>query len=143
MDRAAYDPYAAVFSITICTAARRPIFADHRYARPMFASILEGPLASEADLFAACLMPEHLHLRLMPTATNAISLIGRWKIFSTNLLHRLGHTGPVWQRSFHDHALRGDEAEATVAFYIANNPVRRGLVAEWSHYPYAWLKWGS
>jgi len=143
MDREAYEPYGGVFLLTICTVERRPIFADHRYARSVFESILAGPLACEADLLAACLMPEHLHLLLMPTETNAIPLINRWKIFTTNLLHRLGHAGPVWQRSFHGHALRGDEAESTVALYITNNPVQRGLVTEWKRYPYAWLKWGS
>ena len=30
-----------------------------------------------------------------------------------------------------------------VAEYIINNPVRRGLVAEWQDYPYSWAEWVS
>jgi hypothetical protein len=54
-------------------------------------------------------------------------------------MHRLGWQGPVWQRSFHDHALRSGEDPAQAALYVVNNAVRRGLVDEWQQYPYAWL----
>jgi len=34
----------------------------------------------------------------------------------------------MWQRSFHDHGLRKEEALEDVARYIWENPVRKGLV---------------
>jgi len=88
-------------------------------------------------------MPDHLHLLVIAKQTNIIDLLDRWKSFTTNLLHGIGLRGPVWQRSFHDHALRREEAMRQVAEYIINNPVRRGLVAEWQDYPYSWAEWVS
>jgi len=52
-----------------------------------------------------------------------------------------GWKGKVWQRSFCDHALRKDEDVTKVAEYIVNNPIRRGLVKDWTEYPYSWHKW--
>jgi REP element-mobilizing transposase RayT len=132
-----------MFSITICTARRRPIFAEKRCADAVFASVFEGVLSREAECLAVCLMSDHLHLLLMPKKANLVSLLNRWKAFTTNLLHRMGLQGQVWQRSFYDHALRGPETEFEVAEYIVSNPVRRGLVARWKSYPYAWMKWDS
>ncbi len=45
---------------------------------------------------------------------------------------RLGQVGgvaaPVWQRGFHDHAVRREETLRDIARYIVANPLRRGLV---------------
>ena len=35
--------------------------------------------------------------------------------------------GPVWQRAYHDHALRADESLAATIPYILENPLRAGL----------------
>jgi len=140
------DVYALAgqpFFITVCTAQRRHIFAHLRYAEATFTALLAGPLFREAECLAACLMPDHLHLLLTPTDGNLISLLNRWKSFTTNLLHGMGLRGPIWQRSFHDHALRRDEAVTEVAQYIVENPVRHELVPEWQTYPYAWLQGAS
>ncbi len=49
---------------------------------------------------------------------------------------RLGQ--PLWQRSYYDHVLRGEEDTEDVAEYIWNNPVRAGLVTDRDSYPF----WG-
>jgi putative transposase len=49
---------------------------------------------------------------------------------------------PVWQRGFHDHALRKEEDIVSVARYIVANPVRDGLVRRIGDYPHwdaVWL----
>jgi len=40
-----------------------------------------------------------------------------------------------WQKSYFDHVVRKDEDLARQAFYIADNPVRKGLVEDWRDYP--------
>jgi len=48
----------------------------------------------------------------------------------------------VWDRGFHDHALRREEHERSVARYIVCNPVRAGLTDNVLAYPYwncVWL----
>ena len=141
--REVYARSGQPFFITVSAAGRQSIFANPRYARATFDSLLRGPLFCEAQCLAACLMPDHLHLLVIAKQTNIINLLDRWKSFTTNLLHGMGLRGLVWQRSFHDHALRREEAMRQVAEYIINNPVRRGLVAEWQDYPYSWAEWVS
>jgi len=138
LDKEAYAQPDHTFLITICTAQRRPIFANEAYAQAVFKALREGPLVCEAECLAACLMPDHLHLLLVPRRVNLIPLLDRWKAFTTNLLHAMGLKGPVWQRSFYDHILRADEPATEAAGYIVNNPVRQGLVGEWEAYAYAW-----
>lgn len=41
-----------------------------------------------------------------------------------------------WQRNFFDHLLRTKEDLAAHVRYVAENPVRKQLVAEWQEYPY-------
>ena len=48
----------------------------------------------------------------------------------------------LWQRGYHDHALRKDEDIKDVARYIVANPVRAGLVArvgDYSLWDTVWL----
>jgi hypothetical protein len=48
----------------------------------------------------------------------------------------------LWQRGFHDHALRQDDDLAAAARYVIANPVRRGLVkrvADYPHWDAVWL----
>jgi REP element-mobilizing transposase RayT len=130
------------FSITICTFNKIPIFQNEIFVKPIFENIVRGPLSSEAELFAVCLMPDHIHLLIAPkNNASLVKIIDRWKSFSTNLLHRQGYEGPVWQRSFYDHALRKEENIKTVSEYIVQNPIRRGLVDKWEKYSYSWHRW--
>jgi putative transposase len=131
------------FLLTLCTAARRPIFADPRLACEVFASLRNGPVFHEADVLAACLMPDHLHLLLSVKDANLVDIVNRWKTYSTNLLHKMGVGGPVWQRSFYDHGLRRGEDVAAAAEYVVNNPVRKGLVDKPEDYPCAWHVWAA
>jgi hypothetical protein len=48
--------------------------------------------------------------------------------------HRLGY--PVWQRGYHDHALRHDEDLKAMSRYVIANPIRAGLVSSVGDYPH-------
>jgi len=41
-----------------------------------------------------------------------------------------------WQSGFFDHVLRSDESYQAKRLYIADNPVRAGLVTESKYWPY-------
>ena len=127
------------FSITICTHAYMPLLKE--FGELIFRSIMVGPLSKESDLMAVCVMPDHIHLLLVPISENLIDLIGKWKSFTTRLIWKGGHKGKVWQRSFYDHALRKEEDILKVAEYIVYYPVRKGIVQSWTDYPYSWYKW--
>lgn len=42
-----------------------------------------------------------------------------------------------WQENYYEHILRKDEDTGVVAKYILENPVRKGLVRDYSAYPYS------
>ena len=44
--------------------------------------------------------------------------------------------GPVWQKGYHDHALRREEDIENVARYIVANPLRANLVRHLGDYPF-------
>lgn len=44
----------------------------------------------------------------------------------------------LWQINYYEHVLRSDEATEKVARYILENPVRKGLAADFRNYPFSW-----
>ena len=44
--------------------------------------------------------------------------------------------GIKWQKDFYDHIIRKNESIGVQVRYILDNPVRKGLVNSWQHYPY-------
>jgi len=139
LNRSLYQERNQFFSITICTFNKITLLNEFREL--IFKSAIGGHLSTKSDLAAVCVMPDHVHLLLAPTLENLIDLIGKWKSYSTHLMRGKGVIGKVWQRSFFDHAVRKDEDLIKVAEYIVCNPVRKGLVQDWRHYPYSWHKW--
>ena len=53
---------------------------------------------------------------------------------------QLQRMGIVWQEESFDRVLRAPEKLDEKITYIANNPVRRGLVTKPSDYPWLWLR---
>jgi putative transposase len=84
-------------------------------------------------------MPDHLHvvLQVQNPRTTVAQFVAHFKAIITRAGRPQGYA--VWQRSFHDHVLRDYEDFATRCRYVVDNPVRKGMVAEWQEYPYAWL----
>jgi len=141
LPRNAYEIPSQIFSITICTWNRRPVFQKTEWARVAFDSLSSGPFSRKTDRYASCLMPDHLHLLIAPTSQNLIDILSRWKSYTANQIRKTGLDGRCWQRGFYDHALRRDEDIYSTAEYIVHNPVRAKIVAKWRHYPFAWHRW--
>ena len=90
------------------------------------------------------LFRSHLHwLFILGAQTPLARLIHDFKGRSARRLNRHRRaTGPLWQRAYHDHAVRRDEDVQTIARYIVANPLRAGLVEKIGQYPHwdaAWL----
>jgi putative transposase len=76
------------------------------------------------------IMPDHVHLLIEVcgemTIEKAMQLVkGR---FSHRLGKELGHKTAVWQRGFSEVQVLGEASFAQHRAYIANNPVKAGLV---------------
>ena len=93
-------------------------------------------------------MPEHVHLIFTPLVNTArkefyslAEIIGAIKGASAQLTKReLGRTGRVWQTESFDRALRSSESLDAKTGYILNNPVRKGLVDNWTDDPWVWAR---
>ena len=132
-----------IFSITICTHNRRPLFQNKEFAGLSFDTLRSGPFRKQTKLYAACLMPDHLHLLISPVEGSLINSVNRWKSYTANLLLKKGVNSSCWQRGFYDHAIRKEEDVRTIAEYIVNNPIRAGIVRYCEDYPFSWHRWMS
>ncbi|UCE54630.1 MAG: transposase [Desulfobacterales bacterium] len=141
LNKEIYSNQNQIFSLTICTKDRRPIFGKKLWAKTIIETFQTKPFRKNLEFYAYCLMPDHLHLLVSPKNSNFIYFIGRWKSYTANLLNKSGWEGPCWQRGFYDHALRKDEDIRITAEYIVHNPVRKHIAEHWREYPYSWHKW--
>jgi putative transposase len=127
-----------VYHVTTVTLGRQPIFSDLRAARLLINALWEAQARGEATTLAFVIMPDHMHWLLQLAEETSLSgLVGAVKAVTA---HQAGEK--IWQRGFHDHALRQDEDLVEVARYIVANPLRAGLVQRLGDYPHwdaVWL----
>ena len=83
-------------------------------------------------------MPNHLHLLITVSGDSTVERVMQFikGEFSYGLKRELGYLGEVWQRGFSE--VRVDNRESYVCHqeYIAQNPVRKGLVDSPEEFPY-------
>jgi len=98
------------------------------------------------DLHVAVVMPDHAHLILTPLIVDRAvmplaKIMKAIKGASAHLInHELGHRGTLWQEESFDHVLRSSESLDQKVLYVLENPVRRGLAADWHGYRWLWCK---
>ncbi|MGC4074184.1 MAG: hypothetical protein QM760_17055 [Nibricoccus sp.] len=85
-----------------------------------------------------CLMPDHVHLMWMGMSVESDQLWAA-KFFRKTATDVI--TPCEWQREAYDHVLREEErnrgAFAAVCHYVLQNPVKAGLVNDWSGYSFS------
>lgn len=83
-------------------------------------------------------MPDHWHGVVQLGERDDLStIINRAKSAMAKARNRVtGNRGRVWERGYHDHALRRDEDLVKIARYVVSNPVRAGLVQSVRRYPF-------
>jgi len=103
--------------------------------------------ARKWTVYAAVVMPDHVHLLAQPLAgpdgghINLGEIIHSVKSFSAQKINRTrGVRGSLWQLERYDRIVR-DEAEFLEKWqYIRNNPVKSGLVEQPEDYPWLYEK---
>lgn len=127
-----YSESGRIYLITTATASRRPVFDDFTWARGVVAEMRRLAEAGRVASLAWVVMPDHLHW-LLQLGEHA-DLSATIRALKGRSAHRLGC--PLWQRGFHDRALRKDDDLPTAARYIIANPLRAGLVTRLGDYPH-------
>lgn len=132
-----------VYHVTSCTEARVVWFADFHCGRCVVKEMRQLHEDGILDSMAWVVMPDHVHwLFQLGDGLSLSEAMKRFKARSAMAIHRLlGRQDPIWQRGFHDHAIRRDEDLKTVARYIIANPLRAGLVQKIGDYPLWDAKW--
>ena len=130
-----YSQNGAYF-ITICTFNRKKILGDvgASCVRPLLSdmgSLVEKKIVALNSVYECVrvdkhiVMPNHIHMILLidcasgriqfaPTIPRVI------KQFKGSITKQVGY--PVWQKSYHDHVIRGDNDYRSIWQYIETNP---------------------
>ncbi len=114
-------------------------------ARSLVLSHIRHEHKERIFLYAAVVMPEHVHTLFAPLCNDAGIPFGLAEIMhgmrgpSAHSVNKLLHRrGALWEEEYFDRVLRVGEFEETLD-YICTNPVRRGLVEREEDYPWLWV----
>ena len=85
------------------------------------------------ELYAWCIMPNHVHVILKPNANYLLQdIICSWKSFIATRSNKLiGRTGAFWHREYFDRIIRKYEHVETIIDYVWKNPDEAGF-KNWS-----------
>jgi putative transposase len=127
------------FFVTSSIAAKLNLLQSHRAAQ-LFIDVLYDYRAKRKYLLHGfVVMPDHIHLLI--TVTAEISIERAVQFIKAGFAFRagkeLGFIAPVWERGFSEVRICEPEAFARICEYIIQNPVRRGLVASPTDYPFS------
>ncbi len=115
-------------------------FSDEDYRA--YLSILALALKKhDTSCLAWCLMPNHVHLMLVPSAADGLraTLSATHTAFAQRINRTQGISGHVFQGRFASYPM--DDAHRMVAArYIENNPVKAGMVARAEDWPWSSAK---
>lgn len=119
------------YHVTSATRGRTPTFEDPANAKAVIDSLAFIRERDWAYVLAYCVMPDHVHLLLVPRNERTLSQVMQSikGFVSRKINARDDAHGPIWQQSFYDRAIREEKQLETALNYIHFNPVRAGLVA--------------
>lgn len=126
------------YFVTAATSNRRPIFGDREAAELMLAELSRLRDALGFALLAYAVMPNHLHLLVVPSESADLSQImqfvkGR---FARVWNSKMGHQGSLWQPRYYESAVRTEQQLMRWIDYIEQNPVQARLAGSPQEYPY-------
>lgn len=131
------------YLLTTVTRDREPVLARWDAARACARVLHDVPGQVSAANLAWVVMPDHVHWLVTLGEADLGTAMGRFKSLSARAIRRaIGGSGPVWQRGYHDHAVRREEDLRAIARYVIANPLRARLCERVGDYPFwdaAWL----
>ena len=130
-----------VYFVTLCVDGRRRML-DNPAAHGAVEAFGKEGTTRGFHLGRYVLMPDHLHAFVafgVPMMSTSMAL-SNWAKALKGCISRtwraFGFTNVRWQKGFFDHVLRSSESYSEKWNYVANNPVRAGLVAKSEGWPF-------
>lgn len=137
------DVGGLVYHVLNRANARAPLFDDEVDYRSFTELLAEERDRFGMRLLAWCLMPNHWHLVLWPSADGDLArFVRRLTQRHTQARHRRHGTlgqGHLYQGRYKGFLVQDDAHLATVCRYVERNPVRAGLVASAADWPHGSL----
>lgn len=122
---------------------RAEVFHDHTDYSAFLALMRKAQEQVELPLFAVCLMPNHVHLVVRPSAGPDITRWMHW-LFTTHARHyheKYGTNGHVWQGRFKHCPVQSDQYLLTLLRYVERNALGSKLVSKAEDWPWGSLCW--
>jgi putative transposase len=117
---------------------RQDVFIDDQDRRRYLLLLLEYAQRHALEVWAYCLMTNHVHFVAVPRAAD--SLAATFKPvdmrYTQHVNRRLHETGRLWQGRYYSCPL-DDEHLWEAVRYVERNPVRAGLVTRAERYPWS------
>ena len=118
-----------IYLITAATLGREPIFTDLYLGRILVREMMDVQAHHLARSLAWVVMPDHWHWLFELESGSLQGVVQRVKSRSAIAVNKArGTEGRLWQRGFHDTAIRKEQDLLCCARYVIANPVRAGLV---------------
>lgn len=127
-----------VFHVMLRGNNRQIIFEDEEDALKFLETLHECRNASECEIYAFCLMSNHIHLLIRPGREPLGKFIQRTAsryVYWYNAKHeRVGH---LFQGRYRSEPIRSDRQFLSVLRYIIQNPMKAGVEAAPGQYPWS------
>lgn len=126
------------YHVTTKTRGAAPVFRDPANAHILLDS-LQFVRRDRAYLLAYAILPDHLHVVVVPKGHYTISQIMQTvKGYTSRAINaKNGTRGALWQASFHDRVIRDDAQLLATLEYVHRNPVVAGLAEAPEAYPFS------
>ena len=137
----------AIYAVTIATRDRRCLSPQ---ARTVVLNAWRHFHNARYELFAICVMPDHVHALFQPWPQNEApgdeakfwsltELMRSLKSFTAGEINRAeGKAGAVWEKETFDRYIRSDHDLAEKFHYIVRNPWDGGVAGQNEDYPWIW-----
>jgi REP element-mobilizing transposase RayT len=131
-----YSGSGQIYLLTTVVQDRIPLFTDWQLGRLVVDQFRLAEEEGAACSLAWVVMPDHFHWLIELQGSTLPALVRRAKSRSAHRINAaLGRQCQLWQRGYHDRALRAEEDLKSAARYIVANPIRAGLVERVGDYP--------
>jgi len=123
----------------------------HWLNKPEIASIIVDALNYRHmrffDLYAFCIMPNHVHVVFEPLKMDGrdyyklnqiMQSLKRFTARQANIV--LGREGTFWQEESYDHVIRDVDELKRIMYYVITNPQKAGLVKNWDDWRWTYIK---
>lgn len=118
---------------------RQQIFRDSEDYRRFLDWLGDAARLFNIAIHAYVLMPDHIHLLLMPSDEQSLGRMMQWvgRYYVPYFNHKYGRVGTLWQGRFKASVIDSERYFVTCCRYIELNPVRAGIVEQAIEYPWS------